>query len=177
MRPASSGYNSIPLQVRRTGRRDVVGLYDHTEDTMKRTVLLGTLLAALLAPMAMAHAHDGIAVSVNTPDFGIRIGGPFYGPPPVYAPIPVYAPAPVYVPPPRVIYPAPVVVAPRVIVPGPVVYGPGAVVRVAPYGYGGHWRYRHEERREYRHGRHDRHDHHDRYDRSDRGQYRAGYGF
>lgn len=139
---------------------------------MRRTVLLGAVLAGFLAPLAIAQAHGGVSVSVSTPDFGFRIGAPIYRPAPVvvaapvYAPpvygVPVYAPAPVYVAP-RVIYappryyyaPRPVVVAPRY---------PGAWV--APYGYGHrHWKHRHDHDRD-DHGRNDRH----------RG-YRAGYGF
>lgn len=133
---------------------------------MKRTVLLGTLIAALLAPFAIAHAHSNVAVSVSTPEFGIRIGAPVYQPVPVYAPAPVYIPAPVYAPPPtvyvpapRVIYRAPIVVpAPRYIVPAPVYYGrPGVRVAPRPYGYR-YWDHRREERRDHN------------------GQ-RAGYGF
>jgi len=129
---------------------------------MKRTILLGTLMAALLAPFAIAHAHSNVAVSVSTPEFGIRIGAPVYQPVPVYAPAPVYVPPPaVYVPAPRVIYPAPVVVpAPRYVVPAPVYYArPGVWVAPRPYGYR-YWDHRRDERRD--------HDHH--------GQ-RAGYGF
>lgn len=134
---------------------------------MRRTVLLGTLLAAVLAPFAMAHAHSNVSVSVSTPEFGIRIGGPVYRPVPVYQPVPVYAPppvyvapAPVYVPPPRVIYRAP-----RVVVPAPVYYGPPAGVWVAPRGYYGqrHWKHRQDDRR--------------RDYRGDRDHRRAGYGF
>ena len=131
---------------------------------MKRTVLLGTLLAAVLVPFSLAHAHSNVAVSVSTPEFGIRIGAPVYHPVPVYAPGPVYAPAPVYAPPPvyvpapRVIYPAPVVV-----VPARGYYGAPGGVWVAPRGYvNRHWKHRHD----------DRHDH-----RRDRYEYRAGYGF
>jgi hypothetical protein len=133
---------------------------------MKRTVLLGTLFAALLAPFGIAQAHGGgVSVAVSTPEFGIRIGAPVYRPAPVYAPVPVYAPAPVYLPPPRVVYPVPVYVPPqRVVVPAPVYYGrPG--VWVAPRAYYGHrhWKHRHGDRRD------------DRY--RGRDAYRAGYGF
>lgn len=136
---------------------------------MRRTVLLGALLAGLLAPFAIAQAHGGVSVSVSTPDFGFRIGAPVYRPAPVIVAAPVYAP-PVYAAP--VYVPRPVYVAPRVIYAPPVVvpryYAPRAVVvaprhpgaRVASYGYGHrHWKHRRD---------HDRNDH--------RG-YRAGYGF
>lgn len=126
---------------------------------MKRTLLIGSLLAAALLPVAAANAH-GVSVSVNTPDFGIRIGAPIYRPVPVYAPPPVvYAPAPVfYTPPPRVIY------APPRVVYRPYPYYAG--VRVAPVPYG-HWKHKHRDSH-----RHDRHDD-DRHHRD----YRAGYGF
>ena len=39
-----------------------------TEDTMKRTILLGTLTAALLAPFAVAQAQSNVIISVNTPE-------------------------------------------------------------------------------------------------------------
>lgn len=144
---------------------------------MRRTVLLGTLIAALLAPFAIAHANSNVAVSVSTPEFGIRIGGPVYHPVPVYAPMPVFAPAPfyapppvfapvpVYVSPPRVIHPAPVVVvrAPRVVVPAYRYYGAPAGVWVAPRHHANrHWKGRHHERR----------DHH-----RERGDHRSGYDF
>ncbi len=124
---------------------------------MKRTILIGTLMTALLAPFAMAQAHTDVAVSIGVPGFGISVGAP------VYAPVPVYAPAPVYVPPPRVIVPAPVYVPPRVVVPAPVYYGrPGVWVAPRPYGYR-HWEERrHEEWREHR---------------RDHDGYRAGYGY
>lgn len=131
---------------------------------MKRTVLLGTLLAAVLVPFSLAHATSNVAVSVSTPEFGIRIGAPvyrpvpFYAPVPVYAPAPVYAPLPVYVPAPRVIYPAPVAV-----LPARGYYGAPAGVWVAPRGYGHHhWKHRHDDRRGHR---------------RDRYEYRAGYGY
>jgi hypothetical protein len=139
---------------------------------MKRTLLLGTLCAALLAPVVAAQAHANVSVAVSTPQFGIRIGAPVYAPVPVYAPAPVYAPVPVYAPMPvyaprpvvvpRVIYPAPVVV-PRVIFPRPVYVAPPRYpgVRVAPWRYDNrHWSNRHD--------RHDPHRH---------GGQRAGYGF
>ncbi len=65
---------------------------------MKRTILLGTLTAALLAPFTVAHAYSNVSVSVSTPEFGIRIGGPVFHPVPVYSPVPVYAPVPVFAP-------------------------------------------------------------------------------
>jgi hypothetical protein len=90
---------------------------------MNKRLLVATLAVAALAPLA-AHAGGGVTVSVSTPEFGFRIGAPFYGAP-VYGPVPIYAPAPVFVPPPvfvpqqvivvpaRVIHRAPVVVIPR----------------------------------------------------------------
>ncbi len=111
---------------------------------MKKRLLVATLAFAALAPLA-AHASGGVVVSVNTPQFGFRIGSPFYGSPvyaPVYAPPviaapPVYGPPVVMVPPPRVYYPAPVVVAAP-----PVVYAPAYIPRprvvyprVAPPAY------------------------------------------
>jgi hypothetical protein len=135
-----------------------------SEDTMKRTLLIGSVLAALLVPFAAAQAH-GVAVSVNTPEFGIRIGAPVYRPV-----VPVYAPPPVVYAPPRVVYaPPPVVYAPpRVFYAPPrVVYVPAytpypyAGVRVAPYRHG-HWKHRHDDDHDSDH----RHRH-----------YRAGYGF
>jgi len=84
---------------------------------MKRSLALVAVALAAALPVGAAQAHGNVAISVDTPDFGIRIGTPF----PVYAPPVVVAPAPVYVPPP-VIYAPP----PRVIVPAPVYYGPPA---------------------------------------------------
>lgn len=111
---------------------------------MKRTILLGTLTAALLAPFAVAHAQSSVSISVSTPEFGIRIGGPVFHPVPVYAPVPVFAPAPVFVPVP-VHAPRPVHVMPRVFHPAPVFvvpprhaarhFGPRGVVWVAPRAY------------------------------------------
>ena len=119
----------------------------------KRLLFAGLAITAV-APLA-AQAN-GVSVAVSTPQFGIRIGAPVFGPPviPVYAPAPVYAPPPVvYVPEvvaPPVYVPAPVVVAPRVFYPRayyrpPVVvpyrqdrfyhygnYGQQAVYRVPP---------------------------------------------
>jgi hypothetical protein len=130
---------------------------------MKRTLLLGALLALLAGPYAAAQAHSSsnVSVSVSTPEFGIRIGGPVYAQVPVYAPQPVYVPAPVYAPVP-VYAPAPVYVAPRVIYPAPVYYGrPGAWVAPRPYRYR-HVQERREVRRDYRY---------------DHNGNRAGYGF
>ncbi len=116
----------------------------------KRLWFAGLAVAAI-APLA-AQANGPVSVSVRTPQFGIRIGAPIFGPPgiPVYAPVPVYAPpvyappvysppiyappplvyvAPVYVPRPRYFVPAPVVVAPRVVYRRP--YYPPPVV--TPY--------------------------------------------
>jgi hypothetical protein len=73
----------------------------------KLSLVTGLLLAAV-APFT-ARAEVGVSVAVSTPQFGIRIGAPVYGPR-------VYAPAAVYVPPPVI---------------SPVVYSPAAVV-VAP---------------------------------------------
>ena len=101
---------------------------------MNKRLLVATLAVAALAPIA-AHAGGGVTVSVSMPEFGFRIGAPFYGAP-VYGPFPVYAPAPVFVPPPvfipqqvivvpaRVIHRAPVVVAPRRVVYAPVFVPP-----------------------------------------------------
>jgi len=92
----------------------------------KRLLFAGFAIAAV-APLA-AQAN-GVSVAVSTPQFGIRIGAPVFGPPiaPVYAPVPVYAPAPVYEPAP--VYAPPVVYVPRVF--APPVYVPAPVV-VAP---------------------------------------------
>jgi hypothetical protein len=127
---------------------------------MKRTILLGTLTAALLAPFAVANAHSDVSVSVSTPEFGIRIGGPVFHPMPVYAPVPVFAPVPVYAP-------RPVYVAPRVIYPAPVIVVPP---RYAPRHFGPRaywhrdWDDRRDGRREHRGDR-------------DRDGYRAGYRY
>lgn len=139
---------------------------------MKRTILLGTLTAALLAPFAVAQAQSNVIISVNTPEFGIRIGGPVFHPVPVYAPVPVFAPAPVFVPV-RVHAPRPVYVAPRVIHTAPVIvvpprhsarhFGPRGVVWVAPRTH------QHRDRDDWRDGRREQ-----RRDR-DRDDYRDGY--
>lgn len=138
---------------------------------MKRTILLGTLMAALLAPFAVAHAQSNVIISVNTPEFGFRIGGPVFHPVPVYAPVPVFVPAPVFAP-------APVFVpmrvhAPRVIHTVPVIvvpprhaarhFGPRGGAWVAPRAY------KHRDRDDWRDGRREQ-----RRDR-DRDDYRDGY--
>jgi hypothetical protein len=137
---------------------------------MKRTILLGTLAAALLAPFAAAHAYSNVSVSVSTPEFGIRIGGPVYGPVPVYAPAPVYVPVPVYVAPhPVYVAPRPVYIAPRVIHSAPVIvvparhFGPPARVWVAPRAHGHRDR---DDRRDWR-----------REHRRDHDGYRVRYGY
>jgi len=150
---------------------------------MKRTILLGTLTAALLAPFALAHASSNVSVSVSTPEFGIRIGGPVFHPVPVYAPVPVFAPAPVFAPPPvfvpvRVHAPRRVHVAPWVFHPAPVIvvplrhtarhFGPRGGVWVAPRAY----QHRDgDDRDDRRDGRREQ-----RRDR-DRDSYRAGYRY
>jgi len=117
---------------------------------IKKLSLVAGLLLAAVVPFA-AKAEVGVSVAVSTPEFGIRIGAPFYGPR-VYAQAPGYVPAPVYSPviysPPTVVYvPAPVVIPVRrvaypapVIVPPPrVVYSRGYVIppRV-PFGHAPH---------------------------------------
>ena len=125
---------------------------------MKRTILLGTVTAALLAPFAVAQAQSNVIISVNTPEFGIRIGGPVFHPVPVYAPFPVFAPAPVIVVPPRH--------APRHFGPRAGVWvGPRAGIWVAPRAYHHRdWDDRRDGRREHRGER-------------DRDGYRAGYRY
>jgi hypothetical protein len=104
---------------------------------MFKRLLFAGLAVAAIAPVA-AQAN-GVSVAVSTPQFGIRIGAPVFGPPviPVYAPVPVYAPAPIYAPapvyapaplyaPPPVVY-VPRFVAPRVYVPAPVMVAPRVV--------------------------------------------------
>ena len=80
---------------------------------MFKRLLFAGLAVAAIAPLA-AQANGPVSVSVSTPQFGIRIGAPIFGPPvvPVYAPFPVYSP-PVYSPP---------IYAPPVYAPPPVVY-------------------------------------------------------
>jgi hypothetical protein len=87
---------------------------------MKKSLALAAVALAAALPLGAAHAHGNVAIRVDTPDFGIRIGTPFpvYPPPVIVAPAPVYAPPPViYAPPPAIYAPAP-----RVIVPAPVYY-------------------------------------------------------
>lgn len=124
----------------------------------KRFLLLAGLAFAAVAPLA-AHAHGGVSVAISTPEFGFRLGSPFYGPvfapPAVVVPTPVYAP-PVFVPPPVVYAPPVVVPAPRIIYRAPVVVAPPRVVYprghvppprvVVPYGrdHHGHGQYTHE---------------------------------
>jgi hypothetical protein len=122
--------------------------------TMKIRLIVAACAVGVIAPLGAAHANGPVSFSISTPDFGIRVGAPFYGPVfapapvyvpapayPLYAPAPVYLPAPVYVPPPRLIYPRPVVVVPRVVyprsyVPAPRVYAPPYYGRPGQYaGY------------------------------------------
>lgn len=95
---------------------------------MKRTLIIGAVAAAALLPLAKADAQ--VTIGFSTPDFGIQIGAPLYGPP-VYAPV--------FVPPPRVIYPQPVYVAPRpvYVAPRQIYVAPRPVV-VAPRWYPGY---------------------------------------
>lgn len=115
---------------------------------MKRTLAIIAVALAAAAPLGAAQAHGNVAIRVDTPDFGIRIGTPFpvYAPPVVVAPAPVYAPPPViYTPPPRVVYAPP----PRVIVPAPVYYGPPAFY--PPGHYRKHYKVKHyRDYRDYR---------------------------
>ena len=101
---------------------------------MNKRLLVAAFAVAALAPLA-AQAGGGVTVSVSTPEFGFRIGAPFYGAP-VFAPVPVYAPPPVFIPPPvfvpqqvivvpaRAIHRAPVIVAPRRVTYAPVFVPP-----------------------------------------------------
>ncbi|HEX7156604.1 MAG TPA: hypothetical protein VF229_05270 [Burkholderiaceae bacterium] len=59
-------------------------------------------------PFSAAQAQPDVAIQVEGPGFGIRVG------PPVYAPPAVFVPAPAYVSPP-VIAAAPLYLQPRVI--------------------------------------------------------------
>jgi hypothetical protein len=102
---------------------------------MNKTLAIVILSAAAVAAPIAARAGTAVSIAVDTPSFGLRVGGPYgvYAPVPVYAP-PLYAPAPVYLPPPVVYVP------PRVVVPAPVVYP------AYPYVYGpryGHWKHPH----------------------------------
>jgi hypothetical protein len=96
--------------------------------TKRLPLLVATAAVAALALIpAQRAAAQPVTVTVNTPEFGFRIGAPFYPAPVIVAPAPVYAPPPVvYAPPPRVIYP-PVVYAPAprvVYTPRPVYVAP-----------------------------------------------------
>jgi hypothetical protein len=93
----------------------------------KRLLLLAGLAFAAAAPL-VAHAHGGVSVAISTPEFGFRLGAPFYGP--VFAPRAVVVPAPVYVPP--VFMPPPVVYAPAVVVPAPRIIYRAPVVVMQP---------------------------------------------
>lgn len=109
---------------------------------MNKRLLVAAFAFAALAPLA-AQAGGGVTVSVSTPEFGFRIGAPFYGAP-VYGPVPVYAPPPVFIPPPvfvpqqvivvpaRVIHRPPVVVVPRRVMYAPVFVPP-------PHRHDRHW--------------------------------------
>ena len=104
-----------------------------------KTALLAIALtaAAAAAPIGVAQAHGGVAIRVDAPGFGIRIGAPL----PVHAP-PLYLPAPAYAPAVPVAYPPPVAVihAP----PHARVGQPFAYPVVVPYGYvpaARHWKH------------------------------------
>lgn len=74
---------------------------------------LAATLALAFGVSAPAAASDHVSVSINTPDFGVRLGSrPYYRPAPVVVAQPVYAAPPVYVPRPVVYSPAPVYVQP-----------------------------------------------------------------
>ena len=78
---------------------------------MNKSLAWAAVVLAAALPIGSAQAHGNVAIRIDTPEFGIRIGTPFpIDPPPVIVtPAPVYLPPPViYVPPPRVIVPAPV---------------------------------------------------------------------
>jgi hypothetical protein len=88
---------------------------------MKKSLAMAAAVLGLAAaaPIGAALAHP-VAVRIDAPEFGIRIGVPVppvfipapvvvaprpvvVAPPvPVFAPAPIYAPAPVYAPPPRI---------------------------------------------------------------------------
>jgi hypothetical protein len=106
---------------------------------MKKSLALAAVALAAALPLGAAHAQGNVAIRVDTPDFGIRIGTPFpvYPPPVIVAPAPVYAPPPViYAPPPRVIVPAPVYYVP------PVFHPPGH--------YRKHYKFKHYDRHDRR---------------------------
>lgn len=115
---------------------------------MKRSLALAVVALAAALPFGAAHAHGNVAIRVDTPEFGIRIGTPFpvYPPPVVVAPAPVYAPPPVIYAPPPVIYAPPRVIyapPPRVVVPAPVYYGPPALL--PPGHYRKHYKVKHHD--------------------------------
>ena len=96
-------------------------------------ILAAAAVAALALIPAQRAAAQSVTVSVDTPEFGFRIGTPFYPAPVVVAPAPVYAPPPViYAPPPRVVYPPVVYAPPRVVVAPRTVYVAPRPVYVAP---------------------------------------------
>jgi len=98
---------------------------------------IGLSAVALAAPIGQVQAHGGVAIRVDTPAFGFRIGtpGPVPVPMPAYAP-PVYVPAPLYAPPAPVVYlPPRVVVQPPVIYPVVVPYGYAPAIRYWKHGY------------------------------------------
>lgn len=108
---------------------------------MKKSLAIAAAVLGLAAaaPISSALAHP-VAVRVDAPHFGIRIGVPV---PPIFIPAPVViAPAPVYAPPPRVYAPAPI-------------YAP-APVYAPPRVYNDEYRY-------YRTGHETRHRHHHRH--------------
>lgn len=106
---------------------------------MNKSLALTAIALAAALPFGAAQAHGNVAIRVDTPEFGIRIGTPF----PVYPPPVIVAPAPVYAPPP-VIYAPP----PRVIVPVPVYYGPPAFH--PPGHYRKHYRVKHDKVKYYK---------------------------
>lgn len=107
---------------------------------MTRLLACSLVAAALAVPLAPAHARD-VSISVETPDFGFRVGAPY--PEPVY-PLPVYRPrvypVPIY---PTPVYPAPIyappVYAPRVVVAPVPVYLPVTRYVYAPVTYREGW--------------------------------------
>jgi hypothetical protein len=89
--------------------------------------------AAAAAPIGAAQAYTGVAIRVDAPGFGIRIGTPL----PVYGP-PLPVPAPAYAPPAPVVYapPMPVYPGPHTVIVGPPLF--------YPYGYAPaarHWKH------------------------------------
>lgn len=98
---------------------------------MRKTpfAILAVAAAAALIPLS-AQAGGGVSVAISTPDFGIRIGAPIFGPRvvPVMVPAPVVVPAPVMMPPP-VVVPAPVYLPRPRVIHAPVVVAPVVVPR------------------------------------------------